>query len=116
MGGKPVLVFVVVAGDAKLFNDEKFGVGKPNGGNVPNDGIEGKPNGRPQGRSREYMIIYKKTTLLVKKKETILLKVEARSSCCFFVIVSLLLLLMVVVIADQKMNMKCTYNTHDHRE
>jgi hypothetical protein len=59
----------VVVDEAKLFNDEKFGVGKPNGGNAPNDGIDGKPNGRPQGRSREYIIIYKKTTLLIKRKK-----------------------------------------------
>lgn len=79
--GKLVVVAVVVlVVEGKLFNDEKFGVGRPNGGNAPNVGIDGKPNGRAQGR---------------------LLKVEARSSCCFFVIVSLLLL-MVVVITDQK--------------
>ncbi len=47
-GGNPVVV-----GEAKLFNDEKFGVGKPNGGNAPNGGIDGKPRGRPQGRSRK---------------------------------------------------------------
>jgi hypothetical protein len=46
----------------------------------------------------------------------LLLKFEVRSSCCFFVIVSLLLLLIVVVILDQRMNNKCTYNTHDHQE
>jgi hypothetical protein len=57
-GGKPVVV-----DEAKLFNDEKFGVGKPNGD------IDGKPNGRPQGRSRKYIIKCKKTTLLIKRKK-----------------------------------------------
>lgn len=50
----------VVVDGTKLFNDGKFGVGKPNGGNAPNDGIDGKPIGRPQGRSRKYMIMCKK--------------------------------------------------------
>jgi hypothetical protein len=57
-GGKPAVV-----DEAKLFNGEKFGVGIPKDGNAPNGDIDGKPNGRPQGR---------------------LLKLEARSSCCFF--------------------------------
>jgi hypothetical protein len=47
-GGKPVVV-----DEAKLFNAEKFDAGKPNGGNAPNGGIDGKPIGRPQGRSKK---------------------------------------------------------------
>ena len=39
-------------GEAKLFKDEKLGVGKPKGGNAPKGGIEGNPSGRPQGRSK----------------------------------------------------------------
>ena len=109
-----------VVGGTKLFNDGKFGVGKPNAGNAPNGDIDGKPNGRPQGRSRKYIIIRKKnnSSQRERKKETLLFKVEARSSCCFFVIFSLLLL-MVVVIADQKNQTEHEVHiqyTHDHRE
>jgi hypothetical protein len=50
--GKPVVV-----DEAKLFNAEKFDAGKPNGGNAPNGGIDGKPIGRPQGRSKKYYYI-----------------------------------------------------------
>jgi hypothetical protein len=42
--------------EAKLFIDGKLGVDKPNGGNAPNGDMDGKPNGRPQGRS---IYIYK---------------------------------------------------------
>lgn len=63
-GGKAA---AVVVDGTKLFNDGKFGVGKPNGGKAPNDGIDGKPNGRPHGRSRKYIIICKKTTVERKK-------------------------------------------------
>lgn len=58
--GKALVVAVVVVADEdvgveelKLFNDGKFGEGKPNGGNAPNGGMVGKPNGRPQGRSKQ---------------------------------------------------------------
>jgi hypothetical protein len=47
--------------EAKLFKDGKFGVGIPNGGNAPNGGIDGKPNGRPQGRSKSDVIDNKAT-------------------------------------------------------
>lgn len=43
----------LLADEAKLFMDGKFGAGKPNGGNAPNGGIDGKPIGRPQGRSKQ---------------------------------------------------------------
>lgn len=46
-GGK-----AVVDDEAKLFNEGKFGVGKPNAGNAPNGDNDGKPNGKPQGRSK----------------------------------------------------------------
>ncbi len=42
----------VVDDGAKLFNEGKLGVGKPNPGNPPNGDNDGKPNGRPQGRSK----------------------------------------------------------------
>ena len=42
----------VLPDEAKLFKEEKFGVPKPNVGNAPNGGIEGNPNGKPQGRSK----------------------------------------------------------------
>ena len=38
--------------ETKLFNGEKFGAGKPNAGNAPNGVNDGKPNGRPQGTSK----------------------------------------------------------------
>lgn len=44
---------VVVGDDPKLFSGEKFGVGKPNAGNAPNGDNDGKPNGSPQGRSKQ---------------------------------------------------------------
>ena len=43
-----------VADEGKPLSDEKFGAGRPNGGKLPNGGIDGKPNGRPQGRSIKY--------------------------------------------------------------
>ncbi|MCC7159945.1 MAG: hypothetical protein IT281_10470 [Ignavibacteria bacterium] len=63
--GKPV-----AAEEVKLFNDEKFGVGKPNGGNAPNDDIDEKPNGEPQGRSIKYYYAYeeKQQCFSYKKK------------------------------------------------
>ena len=74
--GKLVVVAVVVlVVEGKLFNDEKFGVGRPNGGNAPNVGIDGKPNGRAQGRSKEkkkeiYMkIIFLSHSLFEEKKK-----------------------------------------------
>ena len=42
---------VAVGDEVKLFNGEKFGVGKPNAGNAPKGDNDGKPNGRPHGRS-----------------------------------------------------------------
>ncbi len=66
------------------------------------------PEVDPKGDLENRLLLDIKNNVSHPKKETLLLKVEARSSCCFFVIVSLLLL-MVVVLADQKMNMKCTY-------
>ena len=58
-----------VVGGTKLFNDGKFGVGKPNAGNAPNGDIDGKPNGRPQGRSRKYIIIRKKKQQFSARKK-----------------------------------------------
>lgn len=46
-GGK-----AVVDDEAKLFNGGKFGVGKPNAGNAPNGDKDGKPSGKPHGRSK----------------------------------------------------------------
>lgn len=62
--GKPVGV-----DEAKLFNVEKFGVGKPNGGNAPNDDIGEKPNGSAQGRSIKYYYAYKKKQQRFSRKE-----------------------------------------------
>ena len=95
-GGK-----AVVDDGAKLFNEGKLGVGKPNPGNAPNGDNDGKPNGRPQGRSKN---VERSIKVSKQGNQILLLKLEVSSSCCFLVIVSLLLLLMVVVvvIADQR--------------
>jgi hypothetical protein len=62
-GGKPAVV-----DEAKLFNGEKFGVGIPKDGNAPNGDIDGKPNGRPQGRSRKYIICNKNNNFHEKER------------------------------------------------